>query len=152
MRGKLRALIVVLAGSLTLGAPLSSQAQTSQYTYYNGSIGGANLGSLPTGVDTPAGHVGALAQFVVIPSGNQFTISIDDFGTMDGSILASISSSNGELFSGCIAVRSTKSITGATANQEVRILIGTLGHDAPGDNGGCSAMATAGVATVGGVG
>jgi hypothetical protein len=134
---------------MALAAPVISHAGTDQYIYRAGDSTGTNLFST---VETPAGRAAPLGYFIVRPVGTSFTLNVDDQGTLDGlevAVSAHKARSGRFLFKGCLPVRSTRTITGATPGAEVVIWIENLGpRSFP---GACSGMATAGIATVTGI-
>lgn len=150
MSKRLSTMVVAIVASMALAVPVSSQARTDRYTYRAGDSTSTSFEPIVGGAETPIGHVGALGYFFVTPSGTSFTLNVDDFGTVDGlEVAVSVHTSDGFLFIGCLPVRSTRTITGATAGQPATVWIENLGpRSFPGS---CSGMATAGVATVTGV-
>lgn len=138
-------MVVVLVASAALAVPRSSSARTTEYRYV------ASTGTW-VGGGLVRGTIELMGTLFVTPNGTSFTININDLGTPDGlDVWVSAFSAGERLFSGCMPVRSTRTIAGATANQEVRITIGYnvergLLYGFP-----CTGFATAGIATVGGL-
>jgi hypothetical protein len=140
----------IAAAVLALTAPFGGPPPTAEYKYTANHHGaGGSIFEEPDSVlaGTPVGRV-ALAHIRVKPSGRSFTLNIDDFVTPDGRDVAVYVLGDGRIFEGCVPVGKTTTITGTTPGKEILISIGerAIPHVT-----GCSGVATAGVATLGGV-
>jgi len=140
----------IAAAVLALAAPLGGPPPATEYKYTANHHGaGGSIFEEPDSVlaGTPVGRV-ALAHIRVKPSGRSFTLNIDDFVTPDGLDVAVYVGGDGRIFKGCVPVGKTTTITGTTPGKEILIFIGETRIP---EISGCSGIATAGVATLGGV-
>ena len=158
---KTTSILMALAASLALAAPLVSHAGSEQYIY---KASETTYSDLVSSEETPVGHVAPLGYFFVRPLGTSFTLNVDDRGTTGDPVFGyevyvhvhrlRPERPSVTLFEGCMPVRQTRTITGAKAGAEVVIWIEMFG---PGltplspTPGVCSGMATAGIATVTGI-
>lgn len=138
-------ILAVIVGVTALAVPTSSHARTTEYKYVAGDLAGwTSFWDIVDGVlaNTPVGHVAPFGWIQVDPSSTRFTITVDDLGARDGlDVPVYITTTGKTLFRGCIPVRSTRTIKGASVRDPVWILIGSSAQ-------GCSGVATAGIANV----
>ena len=139
----------IAAAVLALAAPFGSPPPTTVYKYTANHHGAfVNLEEAESVIaGTPVGRV-AVSQIVVEPTGRSFTLNIDDFVTPDGLDVAVYVGGDGRIFDGCVPVGKTTTITGTTPGKKIGIFIGETKIP---EISGCSGIATAGVATLGGV-
>ena len=105
---------------------------------------------------TPAGEPAPFGSMHVTATGSSVTVHIDDFATPDGfTIPVDVWSAKRVLFEGCVPVRSTLTVKGATPTGRLGVLVGPTVLDGlisqARVDAKCSATGTGGVATITGV-
>lgn len=103
--------------------------------------------------NVPVADVDARGDWSVKPTGSTFTVFVDDFGSLDGtSVAVSLASKRKTYFVGCLPVRQKLTLTDARPGELVSVNIGQfpLIWDSTTPKR-CTSVATAGVATFGGV-
>ena len=138
-------LVMLAAMQGRAAAGLVPPKQPDRYVYVvDGGTGSPQLERRVARSDTRLGRFAPLGHFGVVPRGQNFTISVDDFGTLDGFELPVQVYSRGErLFRGCVPVRTQFAITGASSGEPAWVFMGyeQLGF-------GCNSRATAGFVTI----